>query len=81
MSLCYRCGGSGKYMGNGMMLTDCTMCDDLNDNGDTATLVAPKVDRKSRSYRKAIADIMQLNPEITRIEAVKMFDDAYKNGG
>lgn len=76
MSLCYRCGGSGKYMGNGMMLADCTLCDDV-DSGEAPTLETPKVDRKSKSYQKAIKDIMELNPDITRDAAVKMFDDAY----
>lgn len=76
MSLCIRCGGSGRYLGNGMMMTDCTLCDDEGTKPD-ATPITPKIDRKSRSYQKAIKDIMALNPTISRQEAVKMFDKAY----
>jgi len=75
MSLCIRCGGTGKYLGNGMMMTECTLCDE--DNVDEKPTITPKIDRKSKSYQTAIKDIMALNPTITRQEAVKMFDKAY----
>lgn len=75
MSLCIRCGGSGKYLGNGMMMTDCNLCDEEPETVET--LPTPKIDRKSKSYQTAIKDIMALNPTITRAEAVKMFDKAY----
>lgn len=75
MTLCIRCGGSGKYLGNGMMMTDCNLCDE--DNVESQPTVTPKIDRKSKSYQLAIKDIMALNPTITRQEAVKMFDKAY----
>ena len=75
MSLCIRCGGTGKYLGNGMMMTDCTLCDEDNEVAKSQT--TPKIDRKSKSYQSAIKDIMALNPTITRQEAVKMFDKAY----
>lgn len=72
--LCYRCGGTGKYLGNGMMMTNCTLCDE---DGKIIEPSAPKIDRKSKSYQTAIKDIMAINPTITRAEAVKMFDKAY----
>ncbi len=75
MTLCIRCGGSGRYLGNGMMMTDCTLCDE--DNEVEKPQSTPKIDRKSKSYQTAIKDIMALNPTITRQEAVKMFDKAY----
>lgn len=71
--LCHRCGGTGKYLGNGMMMTDCTLCDD----GKVIAKTSPKIDRKSKSYQTAIKDIMAINPTISRAEAVKMFDKAY----
>ena len=77
--LCYRCGGTGKYMGNGMIMTDCK-CEDLHHDVITSKHVVNDlgvVDRRSKSYKKAIEDIMALNPNIGRDEAVKMFDDAY----
>ena len=72
--LCYRCGGTGKYLGNGMMMTNCTLCDE---DGKPIKVSQPKIDRKSSSYQKAIKDIMAINPTISRDEAVKMFDKAY----
>ena len=72
MKLCIRCGDTGKYLGNGMMMADCELCD------DSKALPIAKIDRKSKSYQTAIKEIMSLNPEITRAEAVKIFDKAYE---
>lgn len=74
MTLCVRCGGSGKYLGNGMMMADCNLCDD---DSQPSELITPKIDRKSKSYQNAIKDIMKLNPTISRPDAVKIFDKAY----
>ena len=73
MKLCIRCGGTGRYLGNGMMMTDCKLCDEDNEPSEKVV----KIDRKSSSYQKAIKDIMAINPTISRAEAVKMFDKAY----
>ena len=73
MKLCIRCGGTGRYLGNGMMMVDCNLCDDKGQLKPSVT----KIDRKSSSYQKAIKDIMAINPTISRSEAVKMFDKAY----
>ena len=80
MKLCVRCSGTGKYFGNGMMMADCELCngDELMQEQNTAKL---KIDRKSKSYQTAIKDIMTSNPALTRKEAVKLFDEAYNNGG
>lgn len=75
MTLCIRCGGTGRYLGNGMMMTDCALCDE--DNEVENPQISPMIDKKSKSYQTAIKDIMALNPTITRQEAVKMFDKAY----
>lgn len=76
MIKCIRCGDSGKYLGNGMMLTDCNLCDDDTDIPNKF----PKINRKTKSYKKAIKDIMALHPSLTNVEAVKMFDEAYEKG-
>lgn len=75
--LCIRCNNSGQYLGNGMIMTDCTLCtgessSKVVDNAKTA------LSRNSKSYQKAIKDIMAINPEISRAEAIKMFDKAYE---
>lgn len=79
--LCYRCGGSGRYMGNGMMMTDCDLCDDsgtpIKDDKPKEKASLAMVNRKGKSYQAAIKDIMSLNPDISRTEAAKMFDEAF----
>lgn len=75
--LCYRCGGTGKYLGNGMITTKCTICDESGHVKADDVESKPPIDRKSQSYQKAIKEIMAINPGISRPEAVKMFDEAY----
>ena len=74
--LCYRCQGSGMYLGNGMIMTECNLC-----NGHSPQKVsAPtldKVDRRSKSYKKTIDDLMDLNPELSREDVVKLFDETF----
>ncbi len=73
--ICIRCNGQGTYRGMGFMQTDCELCND-----DYLPKAAPsldKIDRRSKSYQKAINDIMAINKDISRDDAVKMFDDAY----
>lgn len=77
--LCYRCGGTKKYFGNGMILTICTLCNEkghlIEEEPDN---IPPKIDRRCKSYQNAIKEIMDLNPEISYAHAVKMFTDAYE---
>ena len=76
--LCIRCGDTGRYLGNGMMMTDCELCAE-KDLAESKPVEVPlaKIDRKSKSYQTAIKDIMASNPTLTRNEAVKLFDEAY----
>ena len=86
MQKCIRCCGTGKYLGNGFIMTTCTLCDEdgymITNNDKPANLPKPqiKLDRRSESYRKAIKDIMLASPALTRQEAVKLFDEAYAKG-
>lgn len=76
--ICIRCLGEGTYLGNGMMRVDCNLCN--QDDDYEPKIKAPsldKINRNSKSYQKAIKDIMAVNPDITRKEAIKMFDEAY----
>ena len=78
---CYRCGGTGMYMGNGMIMTNCNQC-----NGNTSSSTAgkdkitpptlDKVDRRSKSYRDTIKNIM-LASDVCHDDAVKIFDETY----
>ena len=78
MKACVRCQGTGEYMGNGFMITDCDLCNDNEDEVVVETkLSVDKIDKRSVSYRDAIKSIMDLNPSISRKDAVKMFDEAY----
>jgi len=71
-------------MGNGMIMANCHVCDDegnvLPANKGYIVPTIDEIDRKADSYKKAIKDIMDINPGIKRKDAVKMFDDAYEKG-
>jgi|GEM_PF-3138502 hypothetical protein len=75
---CIRCGGSGMYMGNGMIMTECNLCQ--GDIHPVKKKFPPleKIDRRSKSYNNAISDIMSTS-NISRVEAVKVFDETYNN--
>lgn len=79
MNFCIRCKGTGRYLGNGMITTDCELCaeKDLEEIQQKKEIPLAKIDRKSKSYQKAIKDILASNPTLTRPEAIKLFDEAY----
>ena len=62
--ICIRCGGTGKYFGNGMMLTNCA-CDDKI------------IDKKSGAYAKAIKEIKKLDKNIDDAKAEKLFKETF----
>ena len=70
--LCIKCGGTKKYLGNGMILSDCEPCTRKIDN---TPLVS--INRKSKSYLNAIKEIMEIHPGITKAEAVKLFEKTF----
>lgn len=72
--MCIRCGNTGRYLGNGMMMTDCELCAEKEEK-ETQEATPVKIDRKSKSYKDAIKDIMLSSPGLTRVEAVKLFED------
>ena len=76
-AICIRCCGTGKYLGNGMMMTDCELCNNNYTMSNHKPIPIDKIDRKSDSYKAAIKEIMELNPKISRKDAIKMFNDAY----
>lgn len=74
--LCIRCGGTGKYLGNGMIQADC-YCKDVVIHTDYKPAVCPNIDKRSKDYRESIKKIM-VETGVDRIEAVKLFEQAYK---
>lgn len=77
---CPTCVGSGEIMGSGFMQKDCPQCDGLGKLYEKGVVVEPKkveIDRRSKSYRESIAKIMA-SEDISREEAVKVFDEAYE---
>ena len=73
--LCIRCSGTGSYLGNGMMITDCELCN-AYDEPKSIVPSLDKINRNSKSYQKAVKDIMDAS-KVARKEAIKMFDEAY----
>jgi hypothetical protein len=74
--VCIRCLGKGTYLGNGMISIECNLCYGEEPEEKEVTPL-DKINRNSKSYQKAIRDIMAINPDISRKEAIKMFDEAY----
>jgi len=77
--LCYRCGGSGKYLGNGMMLTECMLCDGDGKINKIELPAIDKIDKRSKSYRKAIEDLQALHPKMSKDEVEDLFEETYDN--
>lgn len=80
MRVCERCNGTGKYLGQGFMTTKCTLCGPYKVAPEEKDTSLDKLDRRSKSYKQSIKDIMDFNPDITQKEAVKLFDEAYLKG-
>ncbi|HEX4044671.1 MAG TPA: hypothetical protein VHZ76_03280 [Gammaproteobacteria bacterium] len=74
--LCLRCGGTGEYRGQGMMMKDCELCTSL----PVKPIKEPpidSIDKKSPEYKTAIKQIMALNKDLTKADAVKLFEKTY----
>lgn len=78
---CSRCAGTGEILGNGMIMIECITCEgdgeyslDKPANDENTDV---KIDKRSSHYKDAIKEIMQLNPDISRDKAAKMFEDTY----
>lgn len=73
--ICYKCGGTGEYLGQGMMMATCDVCSDSHEKYKGPAL--ENIDRKSKGYLDAIKKIMALNPKMSRTEAIKLFEKTY----
>ena len=76
MIKCIRCNDTKKYLGTGYIVIDCDACiheeasSALHDMKlDTKDVV---IDKRSRSYRKAIEDIM-IAANVSKTDAEAMF--------
>lgn len=69
MSRCLSCNGSKIMMGGGMIKISCDQC------GGTGKKIEIKVDKRSKAYKKAKAEIKALSDTITDKEAEDMLDD------
>ena len=82
--VCTKCYGTGEFFGQGMMLQKCK-CKEKK--SIVHSISEPKqsprnipIDRRSKIYRDAVADIMKIHPKITRHEAVEMFERKLAEG-
>jgi hypothetical protein len=74
---CIPCGGSGRVMGGGMMMTDCEYCNgagkvELIDD-ETEYLLA----KQTKHFKSAIKRIKAIDKSITDDEAEKIFSEEY----
>ncbi len=74
---CIKCNDTGQYLGNGMIMTDCNLCKDKSSSKNSPPTL-DKIDRKSESYQKALRDLMDLNPKMSKRDAEKLFDKTYE---
>lgn len=78
MIKCIRCNDTKKYLGTGYIVIDCDACQVAHDDAEKAMydmkLDAKDVviDKRSRSYRKAIEDIMTV-ANVSKTDAEAMF--------
>lgn len=71
---CSTCAGSGQVMGGGMMMWDCDSCD----GAGKIIKQEPrkfKMSKTDKSYKKAVKEIQDLDPSLTKEEAQKIMDD------
>lgn len=59
MKRCPCCSGSGKVLGGGMLTKDCDNCDGL---GKLPEIEKPKVDKRSKDYRKSVSNLKEKYP-------------------
>jgi hypothetical protein len=77
---CTRCMGTGRCMGPGRMFVDCTLCGDDVINEQSTVAKPAKINKRSASYKKGIQDILKASPSLSKIDAEKLFEDAYYRG-
>lgn len=73
MKKCIRCYGSGQYLGNGFVLTDC----DCEQIVPESSPIEAKIDKRSKHYKEAISKLMDLQ-NISKKEAMELFDKTYE---
>lgn len=76
---CIRCLGNGEFLGSGMLIVPCNLCNEENAIERTSTVnnLLDKIDKRSKHYKDAIKDIMDVNSGLSRKEAEEMFDNIY----
>lgn len=74
---CPICIGSGEIMGGGMMPRDCPACDGSGKvNSDVRIKEKVVVDRRSKTYKEAIAKIMEGG--LDKEAAARIFDEEFE---
>lgn len=74
---CDKCAGAGEILGNGMIKIECSKCNGEGSYELEEISKKKRIDKKSKAYKDAIKEIMALNSNINREEAVKLFEKTY----
>ena len=74
---CLQCAGSGKIMGSGMQIQDCSKCDGYGDLSCSNEAKKQIIDKRSKSYKEAIKDLQAIHPDYTRDEVCELFEEEF----
>lgn len=75
--LCVRCTGTGRIMGGGMIYKDCHLCHGSGKLKPEPKKLAVVVDKRSKTYKDAIAKIMEAS-DVSKDEAARIFDEEFE---
>jgi len=78
---CATCQQSGKVMGLGCIVDACDDCKGLGFTFEKIPGEKVSIDKRSASYKKAIAEIKKLNPDLSDADAAAEFDKISENLG
>jgi hypothetical protein len=75
---CIPCAGSGKMMGNGMLMTDCHQCNGKGKIDIVKNEIDYLLSKDTEHYKEAKDKIKALDDSMTDAEAEKILDEELK---
>ena len=70
---CIPCSGSGLAMGGGMLTKECEHCEGRG-KIETKTRTKELLNKENKHYKKAVKELMSLDPKLNQKDAQEIFD-------